>query len=120
MLNSFEAIEKELLALSMPLELCEGEYLFHQNDYPESIYFIEKGEVLALYTDGSKKLILSKALYGIRHLLLGEPYQYSAIALNDIKLKIMDKNMIMPILHKNRLAIIQQAFLLPYQGLVYE
>ncbi|MFN0048930.1 MAG: cyclic nucleotide-binding domain-containing protein [Cytophagales bacterium] len=120
MINGIDIVEQELLTVSLPIELCEGEYLFHQNDIPESIYFILKGEVLAVYADGSKKLISCKELHGIRDIIIGEPYIYSAMAINDVKLKIMDKNLIMPILNKNRMTIIKNAFSFPSFGFWYE
>ena len=120
MINSFQDIEKELLAKGATFTFSEGKYLFQLKDEPKCVFFIIKGEVLFEATDGSKTIIPNHSIYGLHDLLLGEPYDHSAITRSKVKVVVMDKNNIFSILTKHRRIIFQYIFSLGKKEIIYE
>jgi CRP-like cAMP-binding protein len=120
MIDSFKDIQKELLTHGITVHLSEGKYLFEQNEIPNCLFFVVKGEVLFQSADGSKKIIPNQSIYGLRDLLLGEPYDHAAITVSKTKLVVMEKGKIFSILTKHRRIVFQYIFSLSKKEIIYE
>lgn len=120
--DCFSLLSKEELAIleekKTQVEFLANELIFKQGGLSSHIYLIYSGFVkLQLEISKSKRLNLHLAQRGeflsLSSLFTKEKYKYSAIALTDVKLCMLEKNAVIEILNRNNqylLYILKYAF----------
>lgn len=99
------SIETNFGKLAVSRKINKGTILFRQNQKVDNIYFIDAGRVMVeSYTESEGSLVLYFATEGMalaeEHIFM-ERYGYSAVAEEDLKVRLLDKTVLLEHLQSN-------------------
>lgn len=88
-------------------EFRKKEAIFHENDFPNQLYFVNKGKVKLTKTneEGKEYVVAVQtegSFFGYLALLKNEPYPISAYALEDTSVSVIPKQDFFTLLYNNR------------------
>lgn len=118
---SFHDIEKLILSKGIDIELCEGEYLYIENEPVEALYYLKKGNVILFDSKGRKAKMETNRLLNIKDIIQNAHHTHSAIASSDVEMVVVDKAGSLEVLTKYSRIIFQ--YILSKEGkkeIVYE
>lgn len=88
---------KELLQLAKPYNFKKGQYIYHTDDAPKGLYYVNTGLVglLRVSANGQESLLRlfkKQQFFGHRSLFSNETYHASARCMEDCEILFCDKN----------------------------
>jgi len=103
-------IKAQLVENGLNIELKEGEYIYHEKDFPDFLCWIEYGKILCKNNAGKEFVVDNLPLVGLEDFLLGQPYKLSTIALSKVNAILIEKDKALEVLLQNKKQVFQYIF----------
>lgn len=112
-MNLFELLNKDEIKLGTTINIKKGNFIFHEEDKCDSVFFLLNGEVIisSFDTNGNEEIynhLYKDSMFG--NILVFSDNNYylgNAFALKDSRLFVLKKDNLIKIMHKNKEFMVQ-------------